>query len=794
MMEGFIRVKFMGLEGNLNSQDNTYIEVRIKEARESADGSLSFLQSRPTMRLEWNAFFDSHLYDRRLVQVSIINAPGKSLLAEIMIGIHILAGYCLNENDWNTAVLDLNPSGKLNVLLKFMKGQLGTLATQWKEKDIPPAKLSTLPAVEPFEDEDEEEAIYISAHRRLAMRQQKVVVHNGHQFVKIFFKTPTFCSYCTEFLWGFTKQGFNCRVCKCAVHEKCHDKLLSRCPGTAKTSRETKLMSERFNLNIPHRFVLNSFMSPTFCDHCGTMLFGLFRQGLKCEECSAVCHKKCFKFVPNLCGVNQKIINELLHAIRNENVLVTTGKDVIPKPSPPGVTRRPLDPSKRGEAGFVAGASSSSSSSSSSQQSGDHSSSLETVFSYLSNDFTRISIAGETSTDENLPQVTAKDPCSVHFPGIRSNISVLRVSSSEAARNRSHRRSIFISVQPTTAKLKFKFEDFKMLKVLGKGSFGKVLLVEKMNPKKNEQVLYAMKVLKKDAVLQDNDIESTLTERRVLELGSKSPFLTKLFCTFQTQHHLFFVMEYLNGGDLMFHIQRLKKFREDQAKFYACEMICGIQFLHSKKIVYRDLKPDNVLLDLEGHIKIADFGMCKESCSGDTRTTTFCGTPHYLAPEIIKGLNYNESVDWFAFGVVLYEMLEGKLPFHGRTEKEMFKSIAEEPPKPVRTIKPNSHAFLCISQLLDKDPKSRLGMPTSPWGSLRNHLFFKGCEWHLYEQRQVKPPFKPTVKDIHDVSNFELEFTKEPPRLTAPSNPQLLESIDQKVFEGFSFTLPSSPC
>ncbi|XP_070153348.1 uncharacterized protein [Polyergus mexicanus] len=397
------------------------------------------------------------------------------------------------------------------------------------------------------------------------------------------------------------------------------------------------------------------------------------------------------------------------------------------------------------------------------------------------------------STDESGSTCIELDNDSEHKNSTRSNDSgfdgsprILTPSQSSDNQRNSDSSDRFSSgrITPPATNLprfkKYAVTDFNFLKVLGKGSFGKVLLAELCGT----ECVYAVKCLKKDVVLEDDDVECTLIERKVLTLATRHPYLCHLFCTFQTDSHLFFVMEYLNGGDLMFHIQKSGRFPETRARFYAAEIWSGLNFLHKKGIVYRDLKLDNVLLDFEGHIRIADFGMCKLQIFLDRTADTFCGTPDYMAPEIIKGLKYNHAVDWWSYGVLLYEMLTGQSPFSGCDEDELFWSICNERPFIPRYLSQEATDILIC--LLEKDAGKR-----PPGHEIAMHVFFQHLPWDRLERRQLEPPFKPALDHTLDTKYFDTAFTTERPRLT-PVPEQILTSMDQNVFRGFSYTNPNA--
>lgn len=334
-------------------------------------------------------------------------------------------------------------------------------------------------------------------------------------------------------------------------------------------------------------------------------------------------------------------------------------------------------------------------------------------------------------------------------------------------------------------------DDFTLLRVIGRGSYAKVLMVEQKTTKR----IYAMKVIKKAMFNDEEDIDWINTEKHVFETATNYPFLVGLHSCFQSLSRLFFVIEFVNGGDLMFHMQQQRRLPEDHARFYAAEICLALNFLHERGIVYRDLKLDNVLLDAEGHIKLTDYGMCKEGLNGG-ETNTFCGTPNYIAPEILRGEPYDFSVDWWALGVLMFEMLAGRSPFDvvgsdnpdQNTEDYLFQLILEKPIRIPRSV--SVKAASVLKGFLNKNPKERLGcVPDSGFEDIRVHSFFRQIDWEMLEHKQITPPYKPELQSERDLRRFDELFTNEPVQLT-PDDTSIIDKIDQSEFDGFEYVNP----
>ncbi|XP_039756998.1 RAC serine/threonine-protein kinase [Pararge aegeria] len=323
-------------------------------------------------------------------------------------------------------------------------------------------------------------------------------------------------------------------------------------------------------------------------------------------------------------------------------------------------------------------------------------------------------------------------------------------------------------------------EKFEFVKVLGKGTFGKVVL----SREKGTGKLYAMKILKKHLIIQKDEVAHTITENHVLK-KAKHPFLTALRYSFQTADRVCFVMEYANGGELFFHLSRVRNFSEERMRFYGAEIVSALGYLHAQGIIYRDVKLENLLLDKDGHIKITDFGLCKVNITYGRTTKTFCGTPEYLAPEVLEDTDYGPAVDWWGTGVVLYEMVCGRLPFYNRDHDKLFELIVEEEVRFPRALSAPCRALLAA--LLCKEPARRLGAGPDDALEIMQHAFFAAVCWADLLAKKVAPPFKPQVDSDTDTRYFDSEFTGESVELTPPDSDAGLARIQEEHFPQFSY-------
>jgi len=271
--------------------------------------------------------------------------------------------------------------------------------------------------------------------------------------------------------------------------------------------------------------------------------------------------------------------------------------------------------------------------------------------------------------------------------------------------------------------------------------------------------LYAMKVLHKADILKRNQLRHTLTERSVLQ-SVRHPFIVQMHYSFQSAHQLFLVMSYLSGGELFFHLRREGQLSEPRAQLYAAEICLALQALHQLDVVYRDLKPENILLDSSGHVCLSDFGLAKEAITTlHGGASTFCGTPSYMAPEVLQGTGHGVAVDWWSFGTLIFEMLAGTPPFYSRNLQTMYRAILHgELRFPSSMGKP---ARALLSALLCRDANHRLGSNGGA-KAVQKHAFFRSLDFKKVLLKGYEPSFKPQLTEAADTTNFDTSFTNEP--------------------------------
>ena len=302
--------------------------------------------------------------------------------------------------------------------------------------------------------------------------------------------------------------------------------------------------------------------------------------------------------------------------------------------------------------------------------------------------------------------------------------------------------------------IKLTFHDFIKLKVLGKGSFGEVLLVKlKANNK-----YYAMKILIKKQVKLRHQEAHTKAERDLM-VKINCPFIVSIKFAFQDEYKLYIITEFMQGGEMFFHLHKEKKFSNEKAKFYIIEIILAIEFLHKNNMLYRDLKPENIMVDSNGHIKLTDFGLSKMFTKTKEKAFTICGTPQYLAPEILSDDGYDNSVDWWSLGCVMYEMLVGKAPFKIPKGSYLSADLYKKKISIPEYVTPEAKDL--ISKLLIPNPKNRLGYGKDGAQKIKDHPYFEGINWKDAWDRKLEPPLVPQLKSETDLSYFDKMFTNE---------------------------------
>eukprot|EP00927_Polykrikos_kofoidii_P052845 TRINITY_DN4683_c0_g1_i5.p1 TRINITY_DN4683_c0_g1~~TRINITY_DN4683_c0_g1_i5.p1 ORF type:complete len:330 (+),score=60.21 TRINITY_DN4683_c0_g1_i5:68-1057(+) len=322
-------------------------------------------------------------------------------------------------------------------------------------------------------------------------------------------------------------------------------------------------------------------------------------------------------------------------------------------------------------------------------------------------------------------------------------------------------------------------DDFQLLKVIGKGSYGKVMLVQ--HTKDNS--VYAMKMLRKENIVKRNQVEHTKAERNVLE-AVNHPFIVNLFYAFQTPKKLYFVLEFCPGGELFFHLSRAGRFAEGRCRFYAAEILLALKYLHAANIIFRDLKPENILLDGEGHAKLTDFGLSKEGIEDNFSAKSMCGTPEYLAPEILAKTGHGKAVDWYSLGALTFEMLTGLPPFYTQDRDKLFDRIRRGTLNYPPYVTAEAKSLLVL--LLERDPNKRLGSGPADGEEIQGHFFFKPMNFEDLYSRNVVPPFKPSVGGSGEAKYVDKEFLDLPVVNSEAGG----GTADPHHFAGFTYEAP----
>ena len=656
--------------------------------------------------------------------------------------------------------------------------------------------------------EQETEVTTKKRKRRAAIRERKRIAIKDHVFELHFFKQPTFCSHCSQFIYGVGKQGYMCVQCGYSLHKHCVDLIAFSCPNHENAVKGQK----------PHRFKVHTYKKFTFCDHCGQMIYGVLKQGHQCSAplCKMNVHTRCLERVPHDCSTFSNKKYGMIHL----SMTVTPGnknKINLKINLKRAVKLLPADPNGLSDPYVKTKVISNNGETICKHRTKIHFETLDPIFnteyelnfvprkSYrlnfhvydwdnrFSSDFLggmsfnmdEVQSLGEGEdlwfalVNENLTplmnQRVTMDENNEQIKKIQSELELKR----EKAKKRFHtyvQNTIDLGVERDHF---LSMKDFGLGNILGQGAFGKVV---KVSYQYNEEEPFALKVMHKDQLIETDAVECIKSEQKVLALQGKPSFLTDLKASFQDEENVYMVMEFLSGGDLLGHLEKSKRFSEKRTQLYLAEVSLGLFFLHGRGIIYRDMKPENILVDHEGHLKLADFGLCKEGIwNGETTTDTYCGTLDYMAPEILLRKEYDCAVDLWSLGILVYEMLHGDIPFYDENEEKQLKKMLKGIPSYPTTISRRGAGL--ISSLLKINAKERIGYTLSEgFAEFKSHPFFEGMNWTLVEERKLTPEYIPAAK-FRDEETGDRAKTK-----LSKIDPENLLIIEHEQFEGFDYT------
>ena len=647
-----------------------------------------------------------------------------------------------------------------------------------------------------------------------AIKDKKQVVVKDHLFELHFFKQPTWCSHCTQFIYGLGKQGYQCLRCKYAVHKYCAELISFNC--TCYSLKKASIDEE----GVKHKFEQETELKNNTCDHCGQVIRGLFRKGYKCTDpiCQMCVHAHCMEFVPDNCGFLRhkkfgSILLSLLYTDKPAGTIelrltVHKARNLLPADSnglsdpyckirindangdllykyTTKIQFKTLNPQfdESFECTFPYSANSRMylqvfdyDNIVSSDFLGGMSMLVDDLKSYGTGDLMWFNLLSQEvwKTAHELEEIESEAKNK-----IINTVQTLRMDSKIDFYQRQQSKLSCLEEEPT----KLSLESFNLFKLLGTGGFGKVFLAE---PKITMGKLFAIKIIHKDYLVDSDAIESVGLEKDILIQYGKFDFISELMATFQDKYNVYMVMEYFGGGDLFNLISKQHKLPVETVQYFIAEVSLAIFYLHREGVIHRDLKLENIMMTLDGHVKLIDFGLSKVGMFKlKGLTNTFCGTPTYMAPEIMNRRFYDAAVDLWSLGIITFELLTGLMPYNGYDVNTLRPLVKRLPIFPQSLSIPS---VVFISNLLKYNPTDRLGYdPIDGDSNFRNNTFFKDFEWEeLIAHRLPTPalgsPHNANTKQKEELSILKLEIS------TGKPHHKLV--IDQALFKDFDYLVP----